>query len=81
MRRASETGEKCGTDPFPPGEPKMPFLSHFKLTAVAVCRTSCKDTLLSRMYFEFDNDTRKLKKAKDNPKHYQDGMAQWEALK
>lgn len=50
----------------------------WRLTAVATCRSACKEKVLSTYYFEFDNGTRKLKKVgADNPDHLKNGMQDW----
>lgn len=53
----------------------------WKCTAVAVCRTKLEkggDQLLSTYYFEFSNNSRKIKKADpDNRTQYDTGMKRW----
>jgi RHS repeat-associated protein len=48
------------------------------MTAVAVCRSECKDKTLSTYYFEFSQKGRKLdtSNAKDTS-HYKKGMEEW----
>ena len=64
----------CGLPPTVPGHAdtsysywdsptsKSIFSVVYKITAVAVIRSGCSDTILSTYYFEFDNDSRKITK-------------------
>jgi RHS repeat-associated protein len=50
----------------------------FKITAVAVCRSECKQKLLSTYYFEWDNGKRKITSANPNDRsQFNDAMATW----
>jgi hypothetical protein len=51
----------------------------FRITAVAVCRSNGKDTVLGTYYFEFDNGTRKIITRDPNrTKHYKRALERWE---
>jgi RHS repeat-associated protein len=50
----------------------------FEFTAVAVCRNTCVDQILSTYYFEFDEKIRKITKRDPNyKKHFNKGMKRW----
>jgi hypothetical protein len=62
-----------------PGDANQFGVGTWRLTAVAVCRKNCKDTILSTRYFEFDNSKRQpdVNVNPNNKKHLEDGLDDW----
>ncbi len=65
----------CSYIDSPTGPTGYAGVKRFKITAVAVCRSKCKDTKLSTYFFVFDNGTRKITKRDPGYEdHYEDGL-------